>query len=205
MRNVKSIVILTAMATLLSTAGAYANQTSRTTLPTQNYLSRVQSGTTQGGMVNSLDSLVTAGTITQAQADAIQTAMEAAKPTGGPGNGGEHKGGFASVLDSLVTEGTITQAEEDAIQTALKAVKPSDSVSALDALVSAGTITQAQADAIQTAIEAAKPTGDLGKGGDLNRGKGGYTSVLDSLVTEGTITQAQADAVQSIFTNASKR
>lgn len=107
------------MATLMSAAGAYANQTSSSTIQTQNIISRVQSVATQGRFATNLDSLVTAGTITQAQADAIQTALEAAKPTGGPANGGEQngdKGGFSSILDSLVTAGTITQAQEDAIQ-----------------------------------------------------------------------------------------
>ncbi|MFZ3131107.1 MAG: hypothetical protein WA125_08420 [Desulfosporosinus sp.] len=123
MKKVKSIAILTAMATLMSAAGVYANQTSNATKPSQNYLAHVQSAATQDGFANKLDALVTAGTITQTQADAIQTAMEAAKPAGGPGNGngadqnrGKGKGGFTSVLDSLVTAGTITQVQADAIQ-----------------------------------------------------------------------------------------
>ena len=48
------------------------------------------------GFSNVLDGLVKAGTITQAQEDAI-------------------RGGFNNVLDGLVKAGTITQAQEDAI------------------------------------------------------------------------------------------
>ena len=196
MKKVKSIAILATMATFMSVAGAYANQTSSATMPTQNFLAQVQSTETQSGFATKLANLVTAGTITQAEADAIQTALDAAKPAGGPGNGGEHKGGSSSVLDSLVTAGTITQTESDAIQTALKAAKPDEATSALAALVTAGTITQVQSDAIQTALDAAKPTGDSGNGSE---NKGGFSSVLDSFVTAGTITQVQADAIQTTF------
>ena len=206
MKRAKSIVILTAMATLLSAAGAYANQTSGT-MQTQNFLSRVQSVETNNGFANNLDSLVTAGTITQTQAEAIQAALEVAKPTGGSENGGKQqgdKGGFTSVLDNLVTAGTITQTEAEAIQTALKAANPSDFASALDDLVTAGTITQTQAEAIQAAFEAAKPTGGPGNGGEQHGDRGGFTSILDSLVTAGTITQAQEDEIQSLFTKEMK-
>ena len=58
-----------------------------------------------------MDSLVTAGTITQAQETAIQTAMTTGK---GDFNRG-HNGGMKTALDSLVTAGTITQAQETAI------------------------------------------------------------------------------------------
>ncbi|OLN25134.1 hypothetical protein DSOL_5368 [Desulfosporosinus metallidurans] len=55
-----------------------------------------------------MDALVTAGTITQAQEDAITPKI------------GDFKRGsnnrFKTALDSLVKAGTITQAQEDAIQ-----------------------------------------------------------------------------------------
>ena len=63
------------------------------------------------GFKTALDSLVTAGTITQAQETAIETAMTSAK---GNFNRG-HNSGFKTALDSLVTAGTITQAQETAI------------------------------------------------------------------------------------------
>ena len=65
----------------------------------------------EAGMKTAMDSLVTAGTITQAQEDALQTAMTASK---GNANRG-HNGGMKTALDSLVTAGTITQAQETAI------------------------------------------------------------------------------------------
>ena len=64
------------------------------------------------GVKMDLDALVTAGTITQVQADAIQTAMT---PTWGAFNKGPNDG-FKTALDGIVTAGTITQAHEDAIQ-----------------------------------------------------------------------------------------
>ena len=59
-----------------------------------------------------MDSLVTAGTITQAQETAIQTAMSTATKS---------EAGMKTAMDSLVTAGTITQAQEDAITTAMTA------------------------------------------------------------------------------------
>jgi len=53
-----------------------------------------------------LDALVTAGTITQAQEDALA-------PHKGNFNGGQ--GGVKTALDSLVKAGTINQTQEDAI------------------------------------------------------------------------------------------
>jgi len=64
------------------------------------------------GAKTALDALVTAGTITQVQADAIQTARTPSKDTSNKGP----SDGIKTALDSLVTAGTITQAQEDAIQ-----------------------------------------------------------------------------------------
>jgi hypothetical protein len=65
----------------------------------------------KNGFKTALDSLVTAGTITQAQEDAITTALT---PKKGAFQKGQN-GGFKTALDSLVTAGTITQAQETAI------------------------------------------------------------------------------------------
>jgi len=63
------------------------------------------------GFKTALDSLVTAGTITQAQETAVETAMTPAKGNFKRG----HNNGFKTALDGLVTAGTITQAQETAI------------------------------------------------------------------------------------------
>ncbi|SPF53728.1 conserved hypothetical protein [Candidatus Desulfosporosinus infrequens] len=93
-----------------------------------------------------LDSLVTAGTITQAQETAIQTAMSTATKS---------PDGFKTALDGLVTAGTITQVQETAIETAMTSARGNFNrghngglKTALDSLVTAGTITQAQETAI---------------------------------------------------------
>jgi hypothetical protein len=85
-----------------------------------------------GGMgpASVLASLVTKGTITQAQSDAIVAAHKAFEDA-------EHAAGatptvagpeddFKSVLASLVTKGTITQAQSDAIVAAAVAARPAD-------------------------------------------------------------------------------
>lgn len=68
---------------------------------------------------NVLDNLVTAGTITQNQATAIQSAFQA----GGKSiqSSGTYTNRPKNPLDSLVAAGTITQDQEDAIQNAFEA------------------------------------------------------------------------------------
>ncbi len=94
-----------------------------------------------------LSSLVTAGTLTQAQATAVKEAMVAAHDA----NKAAHDKVESSTLAGLVSAGTLTQSQSDAIA----ATKPE---AVLASLVSAGTITLSQADA----IEAARPARDHG-------------------------------------------
>ena len=128
-----------------------------------------------------LSKLVTNGTITQTQADAVQKDMP---DKGAPK--GERKG----PMSELVTAGTITQAQADSIGEAVKAARDSGKTikEVLDGLVTAGTITQAQEDAIVKAM----PAND-----DKGVPKGERKSPMSELVTAGTITQAQADAIQT--------
>jgi len=115
-----------------------------------------------------LDGLVTKGTITQAQEDAIIAALDAAKPAGdndGPGQMGGHDGGpmggpnqaaeqnailttlgiTATALQADLAAGqslaTIAGAKTQALITALVAVENSE----IDAAVTAGQLTAAQA------------------------------------------------------------
>lgn len=148
-RKTKTIAIVTAVVTLLSASTVFAATTSNSPAPTQRFSHTRSDGPNMKGDFNkepndgfntSLDSLVTAGTITQAQEDAITS------------NRGERpEDGVKTVLDALVTTEIITQDQEDAIQTAMNA---NDGIKAtLDSLVAAGTITQAQENAIQGSLD----------------------------------------------------
>jgi polyhydroxyalkanoate synthesis regulator phasin len=136
-----------------------------------------------------INSLVTAGTITQAQADEI---LKVYTP-------GERKGildgARKNPMDELVTAKTITQAQADAINAAVKTGRESkkSAVDVLKELVKAGTITQTQADAvIADAVE--KVFTPRERIGGLDRVR---KNPIDELVTAKTITQAQADAVNA--------
>ena len=126
------------MLTLLSASAVFAATTSNSTVSAPKFSQR-QSGGVDGSFKSHLESLLTAGTITQAQEDAIQSALKSIMPTHN-GEVNEHQGG----LTALVTAGTITQAQADAITAAMETgTKGPDGVkTALDALVTAGTITQ---------------------------------------------------------------
>ena len=82
-RNTKTntIVIVTAIATLLSATAAFANTTSNNTVQTPKF-SQKQSGETNCWFKIRLDSLVKDGTIIKAQEDAIQSAVTIAKEDG---------------------------------------------------------------------------------------------------------------------------
>lgn len=119
-------------------------------------------------------SLVTAGTITQAQADAFKAAMKT-----------KLDAKFAiklnNVLTELVSKSTLTQAKADAVKASSKTKKD------LRDLVNAGTITSSEATAIKTALRAL-PKEDITVIRD---------EVLASLVSNNTITQAQSDAIKA--------
>ena len=178
----KTIAIATAIATLLSASAVFAATSSRNTIKASRS-TKTHLGGVNNGFKSHLDSLLTAGTITQAQEDAIQAAITA---TRGDVNKRPNDG-LKSNLAALVTAGKITQAQADAITTAISTAAKSEGgvKTALDALVTAGTITQAQENAITP------------KKGDFKRGpENGFKTVLDSLVKAGTITQVQEDAIQ---------
>lgn len=112
-----------------------------------------------------LDSLVEAGTITQDQANAVQSVFQSR------GNEIQSSGTYnnrtkrENPLESLVTAGTITEDQKESIQSALKSSmknnRPNEvdsnvtKTNPLDSLVSAGTITQEQEEAIESAFETA--------------------------------------------------
>jgi len=158
----------------------------------QNRPVKMDSSKMSATIKTAIDGLLTAGTITQAQADAVTKAY-----TPGEGNQPEDR---KNPIDELVTAGTITQAQADAINTAIKAGREAkkNKEAVLKELVTAGTITQAQADAVTKAYTPGEKKNDL-QGDNMNNGVIIIQKEqLDSLVDAGTITQAQADAIQEL-------
>ncbi len=123
-----------------------------------------------------LDSLVTSGTITEDQESAIKSAMENA------------------IRSSAYTRYKIQSASTDTSATASK-------VNPLDSLVESETITQEQADAIKQALEDSMQS----KGMPPPPPDGStLADILDSLVTEGTISEEQETSISSVFQSAIK-
>lgn len=175
---------------------------------------------------SAIDGLVSAGTITQAQADAVTKAYT-------PGEGREMRGKevrqvfLRNPMDALVTAGTITQAQADAINSAMKSIRESKKTAedVLKELVSAGTITQTQSDAALKCFTPGdrkfdiirfgkNPMSELLTSGTLTQtqmdainkaiktgieSKKTMEDIFKGLVTDGTITEAQKEAVQKIF------
>ena len=206
----KKKVIAVAITTVALTAGSFgiASASSKTTKVTRTTFSSVANSATAGKPSRSaelsalLATLVTKGTITQSQADAIvaaataaEAARDAARPEMGPKGG---KGGFDAKLTVIAstlgidtttvltrlkagdTLATIAGAKKDALITALVA----DETKRIDADVTAGKLTAAQATTLKAnlvahvtaEVNATAPMGPKGlMGGDRDdRGdKGG--------------------------------
>lgn len=113
-------------------AGAQTTQPAAVTSSAQHGPGRGHRGGPGAMHAEVLGSLVKAGTITQAKADAIVKAFEAARPakpaagsTATPSaNRPDPATAHKAVLDSLVKAGTITQTEADAVQKAFEAARP---------------------------------------------------------------------------------
>jgi Asp-tRNA(Asn)/Glu-tRNA(Gln) amidotransferase B subunit len=131
---------------------------------------------------NKVNSLVTSGTITQAQADAFSNAMRTKLDE-------KFVIKLNTVLKDLVSKNTLTQAKADAIKANVK-VK-----AGLRNLVNAGTITQAEANAVHSALHA-QPKEDISTLRD---------QVLADLVSRNVINQTQADAIKNAKPNWGKR
>ncbi|HYE83942.1 MAG TPA: hypothetical protein VEG39_17475 [Clostridia bacterium] len=128
-----------------------------------------------------INGLVSAGTITQAQADAVVKEYT-------PGEGRKMLAiQSISPMSELVKAGTITQAQADAVNKAVKEGIAEEKAleDIFKGLVADGTVTEAQKDAIQKVFP---QKGIFVKPALKN------SFSLDKLVEAGTITQAQADA-----------
>jgi len=113
----KTIVIATALTTLLSVTTAFADTTISNTVQAPKF-SKTQSWQTHGSFKNHSYSLVKDGTITKAQEVAIQNSITIANQDAAAN--GDFKcvdnGGSKYVMDGLVKDGTITKAQEITIQ-----------------------------------------------------------------------------------------
>lgn len=154
---------------------------------------------------NPLDDLVTAGTITQDQATAIQSAFQSIGKA--IQSSGIYNSRPVNPLDSLVTDGTITKDQETAIKSAFESsIKPSKphskhpGAAALDSLVNAGTITKVQEDAIMKALKEAVNPNKL----NLDEENKTIANPLDSLVSLGTINDSQKDVIMKALEEAMK-
>ena len=146
---------------------------------------------------NVLDNLVEAGTITEDQEYAIQSALQNGKSMQASG---VYTNKRVDPLDSLVASGTITSDQASAVKNAFTAAgKPDKSCqtdpisSTLDDMVAAGTITQDQETAIENALASAMQAPPP----PPKEGENPMDSTLDSLVAAGTITFDQSEAIKS--------
>jgi hypothetical protein len=142
---------------LMTPAIASADSTSSTTNPAASGDSQAKPG---AWVDDVFDKLVSDGTITQAQADKVQAALEAARPAGGPGGPGGRggpgldaaakalgidAGELRTDLQSGKTIADVAKAKGVDVQTVIDALVKEMQSHLADA-VSSGRLTQAQAD-----------------------------------------------------------
>ncbi len=153
----------------------------------------------------SLTSLVSAGTISDEQADAVSSAIESSLSLESPQFTGNP---LQTVLDSLVAAGTISSEQETAIAEALAppargAAPPPPPpgpgsfeeilAGKIDSLVSDGTISEEQAEAVTAALTGSG-TGEISDS-EASEASNPLMSVLDELVSDGTISSEQETAI----------
>ena len=111
--------VLGAGALLAGPITAFAQQddedTTTTTTPTE-----TEETTRSSRLTEALDSLVTAGTLTQAQADAVAEALQAAKPDRPLGGGRHERGGFGFGRAGLDAAAEVLGMEEAEVRAALR-------------------------------------------------------------------------------------
>lgn len=131
-----------------------------------------------------LGALVTAGTITAAQATAVHDALHAARDKDHAAHEAEMEQARDAALASLVAKGTLTQAKADAITAADRG--------GLRELLADGTVTRADLTAVHDALEASREAARADHQAEM---KAAGDAAIAGLVTKGTLTQSQADAI----------
>ena len=161
MRKSKTIVIATVITILLSATAAFPDTTS-SNIGQDPKFSQIQSGEAHGWTKSYLVSLAK---LTQAQEDAIQSAILMPPKVGASEGNSKREDNGGSKTIGLVTSRTLTQAQEDAIQSAIL-TPPKSGVAkgklkrgdnggfktVLVGLVKAETLTQTQESTIQGSI-----------------------------------------------------
>ena len=140
--------------TTLMTTGSYAADSSSS--PSSSTATKAAPGQ---WMSDALAKLVTAGTLTQAQSDAVTKALDAARPEGGPGQGrgggpgltvaakalGIEASALRTQLQSGKTIADVASANNVDLQTVIDAIVAAEKTHLAEA-VTDGSLTQAQAD-----------------------------------------------------------
>jgi len=138
-----------------------------------------------GGRGSALTELVTAGTLTQTQVNAVKDALQEQRSADKEANKARHAAERDAVLSDLVANGTLTQAQADAIKAADRR--------GMRELVENGTLDRADLQAVRQALRANHDDADrTAKKAERDAAR---DAVLSGLVSDGTLTQSQADAV----------
>jgi hypothetical protein len=140
----------------------------------------------QTANTEALKQAVSAGLITQAQADSIAAEADFATQ---PLHGLERYAGKSTTTATTIDYNALLAKALGITTDKLGAAKQAAATAALDAAVKAGTMTQAQADMIKARQALAADTKFQ------TAMKTAYEAALKQAVTDGTITQAQADAI----------
>ena len=185
--------ILAGVITITGATSAFADQSNnKQQVVNQNKPARMDFTKMSTAIKSAIDSLVTAKTITQEQADEVVKVFT----PGDRKDAHKHPSNEArkNPLEELVTAGTITQASADAVNSAVRAGRESKKSASdvLSEMVTGKTITQTQADAVTKVFTPGNRKGAPAGASNVVR-----KNPLDKLVTAGTLTQAQADAVNA--------
>ncbi len=141
-----------------------------------------------------LSALVTSGTITSSDADAVKSALTTERDKNRDAHQAEMKADRDAALAALVSAGKLTQAKADAI-------KASDARGLRD-LVRNGTLNTADVTAIKEALEAGHQATKTEHQAEM---KADRDAALAALVSAGKLTQAKADAIASALDAAPQR
>ena len=141
-----------------------------------------------------LSALVTSGTITSNDADAVKSALLAERDQNRDAHQIEMKADRDAALAALVSAGKLTQAKADAIKAA--------DMRGLRDLVRNGTLTIADVTAIKEAFESGHEAAKTQHQAEM---KADRDAALAALVKAGTLTQAKADAIASALDAAPQR
>lgn len=181
---------ITALAAALAVGGSSAAQAD----DRGGYAASDSSGSTTrpaAGSRGPLASLVTAGTITSAQATSVHTALHAAREDNHAAHEAQMEADRAAALKTLVSKGTLTQAQADAIAAADRG--------GMRTLISDGTVTLAQMQALHDELETLR---DAHQATMEAERKAEQAKVLADLVSKGTITSAQSTAIATALADA---